>query len=267
MFRLVSAGSAKSAATAAATHGRGRAISADRLAAGLVYRPVSIVTIAVIAGAIETVVVAGAIKSIVVVNRSRALTVQRRIVGRSSSHARTVKTATAAAGKAGAVRGVDQSVIVGYRIKGPQVRIDARSRHPMAGNYTASVVRIVEIRIIPAVPHKIAVPGKIRVPESKTVGRPESHPVSHPPISRIPITITSGKRKTAGRRIVGIISAVVVEIRPALGVLRLHADIIVAGGSAVVFVVTGRRIVGSGPGSYFAAAGRIINIVGVLCIA
>lgn len=246
----MSAGSAKPAATATAHRG---AITADWLAAGLVRRPVSVI------------VIAGAIESIVVVDRSvslAALAVEGRIVGRSSGHARTVITA-AAAGKAGAaIRSADQSIAIGYRIERSQVRINACSCRTLTDDHAPTIIGVIEIRIIPAVPHVIAVPRKIRVPESETIGRTESHPISKSPICRISVAITSRKRKAAGRGIIGIVSAVVVKIRPACLVLRFHADIIVAGSGAVVFVV-----IGSGTGSYLLAAGRIINIIGVLCVA
>jgi len=99
----------------------------------------------------------------------------------------------------------------------------------------SAIVRIVEIRIIAAVPHKIAVPGEIGVSESK------SHSIAHSiigPIERIAISESHGiVRAYSCGGVVGIVCVVVIEIRPAGFVLGLHADIVIAGRRAVVFSI------------------------------
>jgi hypothetical protein len=131
----------------------------------------------------------------------------------------------------------------------------------------SAIVGVVEIWIIPAVPHKVAVPGEIGVAESN----------SHTIIRSVHgITISEAHGIIGAHRggsIVRIVSIVIVEIGPAGFVLGFHPDIIIAGGCAVIFPVgAGARFAGGGIsgliaccGSNSLGSGRIIDVVGSLC--
>jgi len=134
----------------------------------------------------------------------------------------------------------------------------------------SAIVRIVEVRIVPAVPHKVAVPGEIRISES------QAQPIVGP-IERIAISISHGIVGTYScGRIVGIVGIVIVEIGPAGLVLGFQPYVIIAGRRAVIFsigartgiagavvsgIVIGRRC----GGDSITGSGGIIDIVWCLC--
>ena len=136
-----------------------------------------------------------------------------------------------------------QAIVVAGAIKGPQVRIDRGRR--IFGTYyqhTAAIIRVVEIGIIPAIPHKVAVPAHIRIAESQSERRTESESQAIT-ISGIAISISTAD---AGR-IVGVIRAVIVKIRPAGRILDFESNILIVrrcavivtllGGTAIVFIL------------------------------
>jgi hypothetical protein len=141
-------------------------------------------------------------------------------------------------------------------------------RGPFHYDDASSVIRIVEIWIIIAIPHEVAVPTKIGISESK----PQS---IIGPIKRIAISKAHGIVGTYGcGTIVGIIGIIIVEIRPAGFVLGLHADIVIAGRRAVIFSIGARAgisgavisgiFIGCG-GDCVTGSGGIIDIVWCLC--
>ena len=158
-----------------------------------------------------------------------------------------------------------QSIAVGTAIEGPQMRIDPRRGiFGTYGQYPAAIIRVVEIGIIPAVPHKIAVPAHIRIPESQPERRtePESQPIS---VGRIAVAICTADTG----RIIGIIRAVIVKIRPAGGILHFKPDILIIGRRAVIVAllrtagtIIFRLITGCGS---LVGGRRIIDVIWCLC--
>jgi hypothetical protein len=164
----------------------------------------------------------------------------------------------------------NQAITIAGAVEGAQVCIDAivvcRSLHDYD---TSAIVRIVEIWVIPAVPHKIAVPGEIGVAESY------SHSIIRS-IDRITISESHGIIGADGDgRIVGIVSVVVVKIRPAGFILGFHPNVVITGGRAIVFTVgAGAGFTGvviscliSGSGSRYGSlcSRRIIYVIWCLC--
>jgi hypothetical protein len=110
----------------------------------------------------------------------------------------------------------NQTIVVAAAIEGPQMRINSRRR--IFGAYDqhpSAIIRIVEIRVIPAVPHKIAVPAHIRIAESQPERRTisESHTIT---IGGIAISISTADPG----RIIGVIGAIIVKIGPARRILH-----------------------------------------------
>ena len=147
---LMSSWSAKAAATA--TGGCG--IGSYRLAvARLAGRPGISIVIAVRIGRPVIVVVA------VAIGRVLAVPGAWRVIRRRGPGA--IGPVIAAAGTG------SQAIVVAAAVKGPQVRID-RGRRVFATYYqhTTTIIRVVEIGVIPAIPHKVTVPAHIRIAES-----------------------------------------------------------------------------------------------------
>src|SRR6185437_3435886 len=135
-------------------------------------------------------------------------------------------------------------------------------------HYGGAVIGVVEIRIIPRIPHEIAVPGHVGVPETDSVSETDaiSESQSHcripKPVGRVakPIAITC--RKTRGI-VVGIVCVVILE-RGETGVRHRHSYIVVAGSCGIIITLAGAT--GWSPGSPRAAT-RIINVIRILRIA
>ncbi len=135
-------------------------------------------------------------------------------------------------------RSVDKaSGMVGGRVECPHIAIDRRRRciaRRFCQDHTPAVIWFVEIRIVPAIPHEVTIPAKIRIPETE----PDAHSriaVEMPvPISGIAITVTNTHSDRRGG-IIGIVAIVIIEGRPARLIRRFHLHIIVAGRRAVIF--------------------------------
>ena len=151
-----------------------------------------------------------------------------------------------------AVVGISQ-VIAGW-IECAQVAQGRTGDLGIDQDHAPSIIRVVEIGIITGIPHEITVPPEIRIEISEAhaeTGIPES------------ITIR-GECGTiicacSDRGIVSIVIVVVVEGRPARLVHRLHADILVAGSGAVIFI-----LVAGGGSRNLMVSRRIIYVIGCL---
>lgn len=250
---VTSSGSAESAAATSVERRR------RRIATGWLAEcrwPIS--PAVVIAGTKHTAVVIGVGRTVEGVVHLSALTADTRIVVGCSRHSRAVETAIGAVGAADVMR---EPVLISDRVEGTKVGVDGGRRRVTDDENRAAIIRIVEIGIIPAVPEEITVPRHVGVSKAKPIAKTMTIAITHPvskPIRRITIAYHG-----AGRcAIVGIIGAVIIEIRPAGGILGFHADIIVAGSCAVIFALPG-----GGGGGCLPAAGRIVNIIGCLSMA
>ena len=94
-----------------------------------------------------------------------------------------------------AVAGADsQTIAVAVAIEGPQVRIDPGSGILTHSDHPSTIIRIVEIGIIPAIPHKVAVPAHIRISETQpegTIAKTKTIPGTTVSIPGIAISIGS----------------------------------------------------------------------------
>ena len=237
----------RSAESATAAAGGGWGEAAGRLTKG--SRPESTVVVGV-TGAVEGIV------------HCPSLTAETGIIIGSGRHSRAVETPVAGTGTGGSM---GDPVAVSDGIKGPEIGIDGCGSSMAYNEYAAAIVRIVEVGIVPAVPQEVAVPGHVGVPETKAISKaksPHSITVSEAiakTIGGIAESVTNG---CAYRCIIGVISAVVVELRPAGAILCFHAYIVIAGRGAVIVTLVGTA--GSG---CFLTTGRVVDIIGALGVA
>jgi len=217
-------------ATASTTTGRSRRIASYGLAAktsGIGARSCRIARIHIGGGRGPVVTVVTVIPVAIAVDIPVACTAGLQFTGICRG-SRTVGAVVAIADPC------HEAVAIARAIEGAQVSINVVViRRSLHYDDATAIVRIVEIRIVPAVPHKVAVPAEIRISESKPqtiVGT----------IERIAITISISHGIVwaySSGSIVGIVSVIIVEIGPAGFVLGFHPDVIVAWRCAVVFSI------------------------------
>ena len=106
----------------------------------------------------------------------------------------------------------DQTIAVACAVESPQMRIDSSSRVFGTGyDHSSAIIRIVEIRVVPAIPHKVAVPAHVGISEAQAEPGSESQTQSITiTIGRVAISISQTNTQTG--RIIGIIGAVIVKI-------------------------------------------------------
>jgi hypothetical protein len=97
----------------------------------------------------------------------------------------------------------------------------------------ATIIWVIEIGIVPAIPHEVAIPTHIRISETQGEGRAAESQAVPISIGRISVSIVTAHAHR--RRVVGIIGVIVVKIGPAGTILCLKTDILITGCSAVIF--------------------------------
>jgi len=160
------------------------------------------------------------------------------VIGAGRNHARAVGRIPAGTGDTI----VGQSVSIGSGAEGPEVRIDRSTGSTAFADkqYAAAIIRIVEIRIIPAVPHEVAVPHEEGIAETQPERRAEAVTIAEPVVRR---RISHAIIATISRcgSIIGVVRVIIVEIGPTIRVRSLHLNILVVRGRSII-------IAGSSPG-------------------
>jgi len=205
-----------------------------------------------------SIVVRGVGWPVVRVVHGSSLTVEPGVIIGSGRHSRAVETGIAS----GRPRSMRKPVAIGNGIEGPEIGVDGRRAAVPCDKNCAAITRIVEIRVVPAVPEEVAVPAKIGVSKTQSVTVAKTITVSHP-ISKAIGGITIAKA-SYGCGIIRIVGAIIVKSGKA-GIFRFHANIVVAGSGAVIIALVGA--LGRACASRAAAAGRIIYVISCLRIA
>jgi hypothetical protein len=103
-----------------------------------------------------------------------------------------------------------QAIAIAGAIESPQMRIDSGSIiFGTSYDHAAAIIGIVEIRIVPAVPHKIAVPAHIWISKAKSKGRTKAKAQA---ISIGRKSVSISQTGAQARRIIGVVGAVIVKI-------------------------------------------------------
>lgn len=166
----------------------------------------------------------------------------------------------------------DQTIAVAGAVESPQTRINRirtiSAVFTTAGhNHTSAIVRIIEIRVVPAIPHVVTIPAHIWISEAQTKRRSESKTQAIT-IRRIAISISKTSAQAGG--IIRVSGTVVIKIGPAGRILHLHPDVLIAGRRAVVISLL--RFAGiifilvtaAGCSSLGGGSRRIVYVIGCL---